>query len=111
MMKDRHIASAFDRDLEGIQAQIMKMGGLVEEAILGAATSLETRDEELARKIRAGDKAIDALEESLNEEAARVSQKTAFFHLGNLVEFGETGQIFTNPRDPRTESYITGRIG
>lgn len=45
------------------------------------------------------------------QQAARVSQKTAFFHLGNLVEFGETGQIFTNPQDPRTESYITGRIG
>jgi phosphate transport system ATP-binding protein len=45
------------------------------------------------------------------QQAARVSQRTAFFHLGDLVEFGETGQIFTNPRDPRTESYITGRIG
>lgn len=45
------------------------------------------------------------------QQAARVSQKTAFFHLGNLVEFGSTGQIFTNPEDPRTESYITGRIG
>lgn len=45
------------------------------------------------------------------QQAARVSQRTAFFHLGNLVEYGETEQIFTNPRDPRTESYITGRIG
>ena len=45
------------------------------------------------------------------QQAARVSQRTAFFHLGNLVEFGETGQIFTNPSDPRTEAYITGRIG
>ncbi|MCX7286512.1 MAG: phosphate ABC transporter ATP-binding protein PstB [Rhodobacterales bacterium] len=45
------------------------------------------------------------------QQAARVSQKTAFFHLGNLVEYGETTQIFTNPKDPRTESYITGRIG
>ncbi|MCB6177418.1 phosphate ABC transporter ATP-binding protein PstB [Rhodobacter sp. Har01] len=45
------------------------------------------------------------------QQAARVSQKTAFFHLGNLVEYGETGQIFTNPGDPRTESYISGRIG
>ena len=45
------------------------------------------------------------------QQAARVSQKTAFFHLGNLVEFGDTSQIFTNPEDPRTESYITGRIG
>lgn len=45
------------------------------------------------------------------QQAARVSQRTAFFHLGNLVEYGETGQIFTNPKDPRTESYISGRIG
>ncbi len=45
------------------------------------------------------------------QQAARVSQRTAFFHLGNLVEFGETDDIFTNPRDPRTESYISGRIG
>jgi phosphate transport system ATP-binding protein len=45
------------------------------------------------------------------QQAARVSQKTAFFHLGHLVEYGETGQIFTNPEDSRTESYITGRIG
>ena len=45
------------------------------------------------------------------QQAARVSQRTAFFHLGNLVEYGETGQIFTNPKDLRTESYITGRIG
>ena len=45
------------------------------------------------------------------QQAARVSQKTAFFHLGNLVEFDDTSQIFTNPKDERTESYITGRIG
>jgi len=45
------------------------------------------------------------------QQAARVSQKTAFFHLGSLVEFGDTNKIFTNPEDPRTESYISGRIG
>lgn len=45
------------------------------------------------------------------QQAARVSQKTAFFHMGSLVEFGETHRIFTAPEDPRTESYITGRIG
>ena len=45
------------------------------------------------------------------QQAARVSQKTAFFHLGNLVEFDDTDTIFTNPSDARTESYITGRIG
>jgi phosphate transport system ATP-binding protein len=45
------------------------------------------------------------------QQAARVSQKTAFFHLGSLAEYGDTTQIFTNPKDPRTEAYITGRIG
>ena len=69
---EQHIASAFDRDLEGIQARIMKMGGLVEAAIRDAATSLETRDEELALRVRRGDKAIDEMEDLINEEAARV---------------------------------------
>ena len=45
------------------------------------------------------------------QQAARVSQRTAFFHLGVLVETGETDQIFTNPRDRRTQDYITGRFG
>ncbi len=45
------------------------------------------------------------------QQAARVSQRTAFFHLGVLVEEGETAQIFTNPRDSRTQDYITGRFG
>lgn len=45
------------------------------------------------------------------QQAARVSQKTAFFHLGYLVEYGETEQIFTNPKDERTQGYITGRFG
>jgi len=45
------------------------------------------------------------------QQAARVSQRTAFFHLGILVEDGETTQIFTNPVDKRTQDYITGRFG
>lgn len=45
------------------------------------------------------------------QQAARVSQRTAFFHLGILVEEGETDQIFTNPKDQRTQDYITGRFG
>ncbi len=45
------------------------------------------------------------------QQAARVSQRTAFFHLGHLVEYGETSQIFTNPRETRTKDYITGRYG
>ena len=45
------------------------------------------------------------------QQAARVSDRTAFFHLGDLVEIGETAQIFTNPTQKRTEDYITGRYG
>ena len=45
------------------------------------------------------------------QQAARVSQRTAFFHLGILVEEGATDQIFTNPKDQRTQDYITGRFG
>ncbi|MGZ9809751.1 phosphate signaling complex protein PhoU [Pseudoroseicyclus sp. H15] len=70
-MNDQHIVSAFDRDLEAIQAMVIKMGGLVESAILDGARALESRDVELAQKVREGDAAIDALEEQINEEAAR----------------------------------------
>ncbi len=45
------------------------------------------------------------------QQAARVSQLTAFFHLGNLVEVGDTDDIFTAPKDKRTQDYITGRFG
>ncbi len=62
---------------------------------------------------------IDELRESFTiaivthnmQQAARVSQRTAFFHLGDLVEVGPTEEIFTNPRDERTQGYITGRYG
>ena len=72
MNSERHIATAFDRDLEGIQALIMKMGGLVEAAILDAASALDTRDDELAERVRLGDKVIDALEDQINTECARL---------------------------------------
>jgi len=68
----QHISSAFDRDLEALQALVMKMGGLVENAILESAKSLEARDIEAAEVVRKGDKAVDALEEQINEEAARI---------------------------------------
>ena len=44
-------------------------------------------------------------------QQAAASQRTAFFHLGHVVELGDTNQIFTNPREKRTEDYITGRFG
>ena len=72
MNSERHILSAFDRDLEAVQATVVKMGGMVESAIHDAAAALETRDDELAEAVRARDKAIDMLEAQVNEEAARL---------------------------------------
>ena len=45
------------------------------------------------------------------QQAARVSQQTAFFHLGKLIEVGDTELIFTNPSNSKTQDYITGRFG
>ena len=45
------------------------------------------------------------------QQAARVSQKTAYFHLGNLIEHGDTKEIFVRPKEPQTEAYISGKIG
>ncbi len=72
MNRDKHISSAFDRDLETIQALVVKMGGMVEAAIADAASALDARDEELAEQVRRRDKAIDALEAQINEDAARL---------------------------------------
>ena len=71
-MQQRHISSAFDRDLEALQALIMKMGGLVEASIQDSALSLVERDEEKAQRVRKTDDKIDALEEEINQEVARV---------------------------------------
>jgi phosphate transport system ATP-binding protein len=45
------------------------------------------------------------------QQAARVSDCTAFLYMGKLIEFGDTNQLFTNPREKQTEDYITGRYG
>ena len=57
-MSTAHILTAFDRDLEVAQALVMRMGGLVETALLEAAEALDRRDEDLAARVRAGDAAI-----------------------------------------------------
>jgi phosphate transport system ATP-binding protein len=67
------------------------------------------RIEELILELR-GRYAIAIVTHNM-QQAARVSQRTAFFHLGELVEYGATDQIFTNPKQPRTSDYITGRYG
>ena len=77
MEESRHIHSAYDRELESIQALIMRMGGLVEAAIMNAANSLEARDVELAEEVRRGDGAVDRLEELINEEVSRVIARRA----------------------------------
>ena len=65
--------------------------------------------EELILELR-GNYAIVIVTHNM-QQAARVSQRTAFFHLGRLVEQGPTTEIFTNPREERTKDYITGRYG
>jgi len=65
--------------------------------------------EELIHELR-GRYAIAIVTHNM-QQAARVSQRTAFFHLGELVEYGKTSEIFTNPRQQRTQDYITGRYG
>jgi len=65
--------------------------------------------EELIHELR-GRYAIAIVTHNM-QQAARVSQRTAFFHLGEMVEYGKTRDIFTNPRETRTQDYITGRYG
>ena len=65
--------------------------------------------EELIHELR-GRYAIAIVTHNM-QQAARVSQRTAFFHLGELVEYGKTSEIFTNPHEQRTQDYITGRYG
>ena len=67
------------------------------------------RIEELIHALR-GRYAIAIVTHNM-QQAARVSQRTAFFHLGELVEYGKTSEIFTNPKEKRTQDYITGRYG
>jgi phosphate transport system ATP-binding protein len=67
------------------------------------------RIEELIGELK-GKYAIVIVTHSM-QQAARVSQRTAFFHLGKIVEYGKTSDIFTNPREERTKDYITGRYG
>ena len=79
-------------------------------AVLGALDPIATaKVEELIDELKTN-YTIVIVTHSM-QQAARVSQRTAFFHLGDLVELGDTDQIFTAPSDERTQAYITGRIG
>jgi two-component system phosphate regulon response regulator PhoB len=72
MMQEAHIRASFDEALEAIQTQLMKLGGLVETALLDAAEALERRDRMLAESVRVGDAAIDTLEEAIQTGCARL---------------------------------------
>jgi ABC-type phosphate transport system ATPase subunit len=65
---------------------------------------------EYGQVLQAANELVDLVTHSM-QQAARVSQRTAYFHLGDLIEVGETDRIFTNPRHKLTEDYITGRFG
>ncbi len=74
-MTTKHISSAFDRDLQGVQTMLMKMAGLVDEAMNRAAEAFETSNLEMAEAVRKNDRAIDVLEESIKIDCARILAK------------------------------------
>lgn len=115
-VKDRLNDSAMD--LSGGQQQrlcIARALAVMPEVILmdEPASALDpiatTKIEELIFKLK--EKYTIVIVTHNMQQAARVSDYTAFFYLGELVEFGETDQIFTRPRLKRTEDYVTGRFG
>ena len=106
------------------------MAGLVEKVISDSVQSLMKRDSDLAKKTIASDDAINDLELVIEEtltklkenytiilvphniqQASRVADRAGFFLNGELVEEGPAFQIFTHPRDKRTEDYVTGKFG
>ena len=82
---------------------------LLDEATSALDPISTARIEELIHELR--EKFTIVIVTHNMQQAARVSQRTAFFHLGELIEFGSTSDIFTNPREQRTKDYITGRYG
>ena len=126
-MVDHHTAKAFDVDLQDLARMVAEMGGLAEKQIAESVDALARRDGKLAQRVVALDpistakieELIDELKEDYTivivthnmQQAARVSDFTAFMYLGELIEFGSTTHIFTAPTDRRTQDYITGRFG
>ena len=82
-----------------------ELGGELRHIDLDATARVEDLIDELSESY-----AIVIVTHSM-QQAARVSQRTAYFHLGRLIEVGDTDRIFTNPRHRLTEDYITGRFG
>ena len=125
-----HIVTSFDDDLKELSRRITEIGGMAERAVDLAVQALIHVDLALAQSVVEDDRRIDALQREIEElidelkneytivivthnmqQAARVSDRTAFMYLGELVEFDETDRIFTAPANRRTQDYITGRFG
>ena len=129
-MGSEHTAKAFDSDLQELTRLVAEMGGLAERMIVDSVDALIRRDVVLGKRVVEADVDIDNLQRVIEElidelkddytiaivthnmqQAARVSDKTAFMYLGELIEFDDTNKIFTSPNDRRTQDYITGRFG
>ena len=101
--------SLLQTELNHIRQELAVMCAKVEEDLGKAHNILRSADEELIGELKR-DFSIVIVTHSMNQ-AARVSDRTAFFLLGDLIEYGETKSVFTNPKDKRTEDYISGRFG
>ena len=95
----------FHEELDGLKQTLL----LMDEPCSALDPIATARVEELIHELRENYTIVIVTHNM--QQAARVSEATGFFLLGELVEFGVTRQLFTNPRDKRTEDYITGRFG
>ena len=124
------IRRGFSEHIKTLEQDVTAMGLLVVKAIEGSIEALKRQDLAQAQRIVEGDEQINRkrweIEELLRmlkqeytlvivthnmQQAARASDYTGFMYLGRLVEFGQTAQIFTNPKDKLTENYISGQFG
>ena len=102
-------AALWDEVKDRLHASALSLSGGQQQRLCIARTIATARIEELIDELR-GSFTIVIVTHNM-QQAARVSQNTAFFHLGKMIEYGHTSDIFTNPVEERTKDYITGRYG
>ena len=101
---------AYGPRTHGIKAKA-RLDEIVETSLRGAAIWDEVKDRLKKNALQLKEKYTIVIVTHNMQQAVRISDYTAFFLLGDLVEFGATEQMFSSPRDKRTEDYITGRFG